>query len=101
MIVASIREFKAKLSEYLHLAGKGKVILVTRRGSVVAEVRRAKSGGRNGRSIEDLMRSLAARGLVDLPTRRGAIGLRPPAPVRNVKAALDVLSVGLRERKRR
>jgi prevent-host-death family protein len=101
MITVNVKELKTRLSRYLRLAEEGKVVLVTRRGKVVAEVRPASRGPRGKRSLEAVMTSLAEQGLVDLPSRSGPVGLTPGIRVRDPAAALRVLDQLIAERKLR
>jgi prevent-host-death family protein len=101
MIIANVKELKARLNRYLRLAEEGKVVLVTRRGRVVAEVRPAVKRRSSGRSVEEVMTSLAEQGQVDLPSRPGPVGLRPGVRVRDPKGALRLLDGLIEERKHR
>jgi len=101
VIIANVKELKARLNRYLRLVEEGKVVLVTRRGRVVAEIRPAVKRGSSRRSTEEVMNSLAEQGQVDLPTRTGLVGLRPGLPVRDPKGALRLLDRLIEERKRR
>jgi antitoxin (DNA-binding transcriptional repressor) of toxin-antitoxin stability system len=104
MILANVKDLKSGLNRYLRLAEAGKVIVVTRRGKVIAEVHPAReqgSGRRGKRPIEEVMTSLAEQGLVDLPKRTGAVGLKPGIRVKDARAALRILDRLSEERKRR
>ena len=57
MRVVGVKELKAKLSEYLRLAKRGEIILVTDRGEAVAELRPAR---RQAPTADDLDRVLDA-----------------------------------------
>ncbi len=104
MIVANVKDLKTRLNRYLRLAEEGKVIVVTRRGKAIAEVRPAGNQGkhrRGMRTVEEVMTSLAEQGLMGLPTRTGPVGLRIGIRVEDPKAALRVLGGLIEERKRR
>lgn len=79
MKTAGIREFKAKLSQYLAEVRRGEVVLVTDRGEVVAEVRQPTWPGADDhrvRALWPLVRSGELRlGDPSQPgaTRRGGI----------------------------
>ena len=104
MILANVKDLKSRLNRYLRLAEGGKVVIVTRRGKVIAEVHPAKERGGRHRgkpSIEDVMMSLAEQGLVDLPVRNGPVGLKPGIRVKDARRALEILDRLNEERKRR
>ena len=91
MITANVKELKTRLNKYLRLAEEGRVVLVTRRGKVVAEIRPAPKARRGTCSLEAIMTSLAEQGLADLATRSGPVGLKPGIRVRDPAGALQVL----------
>lgn len=100
MIVANVKDLKARLNRYLRLVEDGKTVLVTRRGRGVAQLRPAPK--RSSRpSIEEIMIGLAEQGLVDLPKRVGPVGLNPGIRVRDPEGAEKVLEEWIAERKRR
>ena len=66
MIAIGIRDLKNRLSEYVHRARDGEVVLVTDRGRVVAQL---SSPGAQAELPQDLLSPLEARGLL---SRRGA-----------------------------
>ena len=104
MILANVKDLKSRLNRYLRLAEGGKVIVVTRRGKVIAEVHPPRGHGgrhRGKRSIETVMMSLVEQGLVDLPARTGPVGLKPGIRVKNARTALELLDQMNEERKRR
>lgn len=63
-----IKQLKARLSEYVRLAGSGEVVLVTDRDRVVAELGPARRQAAEDGSLEATMERLALRGDV---TRAG------------------------------
>lgn len=64
MKTAGVREFKAKLSEYLREVQRGEVLLVTDRGRVVAEVRSPKTAGLTTDSFEVRLQRAIESGFV-------------------------------------
>jgi antitoxin (DNA-binding transcriptional repressor) of toxin-antitoxin stability system len=101
MILTNIKDLKARLNHYLRLAEQGKVVVVTRRGKVIAEVHPGGHEKQARPSVKDVMTSLAQQGLLDLPTRSGSVGLEPGVPVQDPSSALRVLDDMIAERKRR
>lgn len=63
-----VKQLKAKLSEYLRLARKGEVILVTDRDEVIAELRPARRHGATVDGIEETLESLADSGEITRPS---------------------------------
>jgi prevent-host-death family protein len=70
MEVVGIKELKNKLTYYLRLTRQGNKIVVTDRGSPVAIIRRVDEIEEN-EDVEERLASLAKRGMVRLPTKRG------------------------------
>jgi antitoxin (DNA-binding transcriptional repressor) of toxin-antitoxin stability system len=62
MKAVGIREFKAKLSQYLRDVQAGEVVLVTDRGKVVAEVRTPGAPAREESDVDRALRRLAEKG---------------------------------------
>jgi antitoxin (DNA-binding transcriptional repressor) of toxin-antitoxin stability system len=62
MKVVGIKQLNARLSEYIRLAGE--VVLVTKRGEVVAEIRPARRQTPIAHRLEELLDALAASGEV-------------------------------------
>lgn len=63
-----IKQLKARLSEYVRLAGAGEVVLVTDRDKVVAELGPARRQAADAGSTEAALERLAMRGEI---TRAG------------------------------
>lgn len=104
MILANVKDLKSRLNRYLRLAEQGKVIVVLRRGKVVAEIHPARKGRRRKRgkpSLEEVMLSLAEQGQVELATQSGPVGLRPPIKVRDPEGAQEILDQLWKDRKRK
>jgi prevent-host-death family protein len=99
MIVANVKDLKARLNRYLRLVESGKTVVITRRGRVVGQV--GPAGRFAKTSLEGVMLSLAEQGLVELPTRSGPVGLHPRARVRDVAAARRILNADIGRRKQR
>jgi len=57
-----VKELKAHLSEYLRLVKRGKTVLVTDRGAVVAELRPTRPRPASRASLDEILDSLAERG---------------------------------------
>ena len=70
MEVVGIKELKNKLTYYLRLTRQGNKIVVTDRGSPVAIIRSVDEIEEN-EDGEERLASLAKRGMVRLPARRG------------------------------
>jgi len=68
------RELKTRLGTYLRRAREGQRIVVTERGTPVAELR-GLTAGEGG--LEARLSRLQAAGLVSRPTRRALAPLRP------------------------
>jgi antitoxin (DNA-binding transcriptional repressor) of toxin-antitoxin stability system len=62
MKAVGVREFKARLSQYLRDVQAGEVVLVTDRGKVVAEVRTPGTPLREESDVDRAMRRLAEKG---------------------------------------
>ncbi len=93
MKAAGIREFKAKISQYLADVRRGEVVLITDRGEVVAEVRQPLSPASTEPRVRALA-SLAAKGEVRLgaPALSGATlreGIASGMTTEQIQAALD------------
>lgn len=93
MKAVGIREFKAKLSQYLRDVQAGEVVLVTDRGKVIAEVR-APGGApvREETEADRALRRLAERGgvLIGEPHDAGVYAASPlHAPDGTVVRLLD------------
>jgi len=70
MEVVGIKELKNKLTYYLRLTRQGNKIVVTDRGSPVAIIRSVDEIEEN-EDVEERLASLAKRGMVRLPAKRG------------------------------
>jgi prevent-host-death family protein len=70
MEVVGIKELKNKLTYYLRLTRQGNKIVVTDRGSPVAIIRSVDEIEEN-EDVEERLASLAKRGMVRLPVKRG------------------------------
>jgi prevent-host-death family protein len=70
MEVAGIKELKNKLTYYLRLTRQGNKIIVTDRGSPVAIIRSVDEIEEN-EDVEERLASLAKRGMLRLPLKRG------------------------------
>ncbi len=86
MQYVGIRELKAKLTYYIGLTKKGDSVIVTERGAPVAvlhslDVIAPKAG------LEEKLASLAKRGMINLPTKRGKL-----PPFKSIKAKGKPLS---------
>jgi antitoxin (DNA-binding transcriptional repressor) of toxin-antitoxin stability system len=57
-----IKQLKARLSEYVRLAGGGEVVLVTDRDKVVAELGPARRRAEKDGSLDSILEGLAMRG---------------------------------------
>lgn len=74
-MIVGIRELKAHLSDYVHRAQAGEVVVITDRGRPVAELRRT------GTDPDDLPQALLrglAEGWVTPPRSPGGLGLAEP-----------------------
>ncbi len=71
-----IRELKAHLSQYVHRAAAGEIIVITDRGTPVAELRPPERA-----EVEwpEAIRRGIAEGWITPPQRRGPLG---PSPIR-------------------
>jgi prevent-host-death family protein len=81
METVGIRELKNKLTYYLKLTKEGSKIIVTDRGSPVAIIQSIERM-RNKTGPEERLASLAKRGLLRLPLKKGKL-----SPFKSVKAA--------------
>ena len=75
-MIVGIRELKAHLSDYVHRAQAGEVVVITDRGTPVAELRPTQAIHEN---LPEALRRGVAEGWVRPPSRRGPLG---PSPVR-------------------
>jgi len=80
METVGIKELKNKLTYYLKLTKEGNRIIVTDRGSPVAIIR-SIDRMRNKTGIEERLASLAKRGMLRLPLKKGKL-----PPFKSVKA---------------
>jgi prevent-host-death family protein len=80
METVGIRELKNKLTYYLKLTKEGNKIVVTDRGTPVAVIQ-SIDRIKNNTSVEERLATLAKRGMVRLPQRRGKL-----PPFKSVKA---------------
>jgi prevent-host-death family protein len=80
METVGIRELKNKLTYYLKLTREGNKIVVTDRGTPVAVIQ-SIDRIKNNTSVEERLASLAKRGMVRLPQKRGEL-----PPFKSVKA---------------
>jgi len=81
METVGIKELKNKLTYYLKLTKEGSKIIVTDRGSPVAIIQ-SIDRMRNKTGIEERLASLAKRGMLRLPLKKGKL-----PPFKSVKAA--------------
>jgi len=81
METVGIKELKNRLTYYLKLTKEGNRIIVTDRGSPVAIIQ-SIDGMRNKTGIEERLASLAKRGMLRLPLKKGKL-----LPFKSVKAA--------------
>lgn len=70
MEVVGIKELKNRLTYYLRLTRQGNKIVVTDRGSPVAIIRSVNEIQEN-EDVEERLASLAKRGMVRLPIKKG------------------------------
>ncbi|HEY5999508.1 MAG TPA: type II toxin-antitoxin system prevent-host-death family antitoxin [bacterium] len=89
MKAVGIKTLKNRLSEYVRLAARGEVILVTDRDQVVAELR-APSGGRAAAVDDALLAEALRKGLLRPPLLAGA-----GPPPRHPRMTLAKLLAGL------
>lgn len=75
MRTVGVRDLKNRLSHYLRLVRNGESVLITDRGEVVAEVRRADAAERRESGLDELVRRGLAR-----PGGRNEPGLYPRMP---------------------
>jgi prevent-host-death family protein len=80
METVGIKELKNKLTYYLKLTKEGNKIIVTERGTPVA-ILQSIDRIRNNAGIEERLASLAKRGMVRLPLKKGKL-----PPFKSVKA---------------
>ena len=59
-----VKQLKARLSEYLRLVRSGETVLVTDRDEVIAELRPTRRHPATPESLDELLDSLAERGVV-------------------------------------
>jgi antitoxin (DNA-binding transcriptional repressor) of toxin-antitoxin stability system len=89
MKAVGIKALKNRLSEYVRLAARGEVVLVTDRDQVVAELRPPSAG--RAASLDDALLAEAVRkGLLRPPLYAGAT-----VPLRRPRMTLDELLRGL------
>jgi antitoxin (DNA-binding transcriptional repressor) of toxin-antitoxin stability system len=94
MQAVGIRELKNKLSHYVRLVAAGESVLVTDRGTVVAELRPPGTSVEGGRrdAVTDRLEELARRGVVVLGAEHDPdhYGTRPSVlPAGSVADLLD------------
>jgi prevent-host-death family protein len=80
METVGIRELKNKLTYYLKLTKEGSKIIVTDRGSPVAIIQ-SIDRMRNKMGVEERLASLARKGMLRLPLKKGKL-----PPFKSVKA---------------
>lgn len=80
METVGVKELKNKLTYYLKLTKEGSKIIVTDRGSPVAIIQSIDRIG-NKIGVEEKLASLAKRGMLRLPVKRGKF-----PPFKSVKA---------------
>ena len=68
MKAVSVKQFKARLSEYLRLVKTGETVLITDRAEVVAELRPARRQSAGSLSLEDQLQALADAGETTRPS---------------------------------
>ena len=73
------RKLKNRLGKYVDRAQAGESTLITRRGKAVAQLNPVAPDGTSGKSVDDVLRELAAAGHIRLATR-------PLVPFKPVKA---------------
>jgi prevent-host-death family protein len=88
-----VRELKNGLSRYLRLAHDGESIVVCDRGEPVAILSPLPGGGKAATTMAEHLASLAARGLLTLPSRKK----RSRAPRRLPKVDLSSAVIEDRE----
>ncbi len=81
MEIVGIRELKNKLSHYVRLSKDGDRIIITERGKPVAVIHRIEDE-ESSENKEEVLASLAKRGLIKLPSNKG-----PHPKTRPIKAA--------------
>ena len=81
METVGIKELKNKLTYYLKLTKGGSKIIVTDRGAPVAMIQRINRI-RNNTGVEERLASLAKRGMLRLPLKKGKL-----PPFKSVKAS--------------
>lgn len=80
MKVAGIREVKNRLSHYLRLVAEGEVVLVTDRGTVVAQLAPPPSASSGSTTDE--------RAVLEQLAHKGALRLGRPGPLPSAQALL-------------
>lgn len=90
MKAVGIKTLKNRLSEYVRLAARGEVVLVTDRDQVVAELR-PPSAGRSTVLADALLADVVRKGLLRPPLHAGGPlpARRPRAPLAEVLRDLD------------
>jgi prevent-host-death family protein len=81
METVGIKELKNKLTHYLRLTKEGSKIIVTDRGAPVAIIQ-SIDHVKNNVGVEERIASLAKRGMLRLPLKKGKL-----PPFRSVKVA--------------
>jgi prevent-host-death family protein len=90
MLVVGIKVLKNKLSQYVRLASQGETVLVTDRGTVVAELS-APLQGRSPAVADALLADLVRKGWLVPPAHTSSRPpeRRPVAPLTEVLAGLE------------
>jgi antitoxin (DNA-binding transcriptional repressor) of toxin-antitoxin stability system len=90
MKAVAIKELKNRLSSYLREVRSGEVVLVTDRGRVVAELRRANGELPAASALDPALDRLEAEGLLERGLPQNARVYRP-SPLRRPVATADLL----------
>ncbi len=93
MSTVGIKELKNRLTQYLRRTKSGQEVVVTERGKPIALIKPIQAVGRTA-SLEARLASLAAEGLVALPTRK------PLKKLRLIKVSGTVISKTILEDRR-
>jgi prevent-host-death family protein len=90
MKAVAIKELKNRLSSYLREVKNGEVVLVTDRGRVVAELRRASGDLPAASGLDRALDRLEAEGLLERGLPQNARAYRP-SPLRRPVATAELL----------
>lgn len=92
MRAVGIRELKDRLSRYLDEVRRGEILLVTDRGTVVAEIRRPSLAASGLTPLEQRLQPYVERGIVSVAAPRDPSIYRMPSfslPAEEVDRSLD------------